>query len=363
MHPHEALPQETQGAHGTQGAQEPRRRPGRARRFRRLLGLSGVLGALLLTATVSTPVQPATAQPARWAGGVTVEGPPLRTPPERLAAALDCPADFPRSRREPVLLVHGTGVDADLNWGWNYAPALRDRGYDVCTVDLPDRSTGDIQESAEYVVHAAAALHTATGRRTDVIAHSQGGLQIRWGLTWWPGLRGMVDDVVSLGTPEHGTSAGDLLCTLPCAAAAHQMTRGSAFLTALNSGDETPGNVDYTSIHTRDDMVATPHRTAVKEGARNIGVQEVCGIRLVTHIGLVYDSVVFRLAQDALGHPGPADPRRLPPGACLGDPYLPGVGLLEVAHATTVVAPAAAKALAEAPRGHREPPLRAYASG
>ncbi|MEU5398086.1 alpha/beta fold hydrolase [Streptomyces sp. NPDC005963] len=328
-------------------------------------GRLGVLIVVLVAATVlapMVPVPPAAAQTARWAGIAPVDGPSLSTPPDRLAAALNCPAGFPRAEREPVLLVHGTGVDADLNWGWNQAPALRERGYDVCTVDLPGRSTGDIQESAEYVVHAVAALHSATGRKADVIAHSQGGLQIRWGLTWWPGLRNMVDDVVSLGTPEHGTAAGDLLCALPCAAAAHQMTPGSAFLTALNSGDQTPGAISYTSIYTRDDLVVVPHRTAVRDGARNIGLQEVCGIRLVTHIGLVYDSVAFRLVLDALSRPGPADPRRLPIGTCLAYPYVAGVGPLDIARAGAVVVPAAATALATAPRSNHEPPLRPYAS-
>lgn len=347
----------------------PHPTPGRRRAAARALAALGVLGALLavvVAAGVIAPVAPAAAQAAAAqaarAARVPVEGPPLTTPPDRLAAALDCPSDFPRSRREPVLLVHGTGVDAALNWGWNYAPALRAQGYDVCTVDLPARSTGDIQESAEYVVHALAALHAATGRKADVVAHSQGGLQVRWGLTWWPGLQRTVDDVVSLGTPEHGTAAGDLLCALPCAPAAHQMKRGSAFLTALNSGDPTPGDVAYTSIFTRDDLVVTPYRTAAKEGARNIGIQEVCGIRLVTHIGLVYDSVAFRLVLDALARPGPADPKRLPAGACLGDPYVPGVDAGDVVHATTVVAPAAATALAAAPKTRREPALRPYAS-
>ncbi|MEU0990382.1 hypothetical protein [Streptomyces sp. NPDC005953] len=339
----------------------------RGDRVRDAFTAHGPLGLLLVMLVVATvvvpvaPVTPAVAQHARWADVVPVDGPPLSTPPDRLAAALNCPAGFPRSAREPVLLVHGTGVDADLNWDWNQAPALRGLGYDVCTIDLPGRSTGDIQESAEYVVHAVAALHSATGRKADVIAHSQGGLQIRWGLTWWPGLWNMVDDVVSLGTPEHGTAASALLCARPCAAAAHQMTPGSAFLTALNSGDQTPGAVSYTSIYTRDDLVVVPYRTAAKDGARNIGIQDVCGIRLVTHVGLVYDAVAFWLVVDALSQPGPADPQRLPTGMCLRYPYAPGVGALDVARASAVVVPAAATALATASRTHHEPPLRPYA--
>ncbi|MFE0427457.1 esterase/lipase family protein, partial [Streptomyces sp. NPDC058953] len=245
----------------------------------------------------------------------TAADPPLSVPADRLAAALDCPDELGRSQRDPVLLVHGTGVGAELNWGWNYVPALRDLGYDVCTVDLPGRSLVDIQESAEYVVHALTTIRAATGRPVDAIGHSQGGLQIRWALTYWPGLRESVDDVVSLGTPEYGAAAGDLVCALSCAPALHQMSRGSEFLKALNSGDPTPGPVSYTGIYTRNDTVVVPYSTSIREGARNIKLQDVCGIRLVTHIGLLYDSVTFRLVRDALDRPGPADPARLPSGA------------------------------------------------
>ncbi|MEU5162538.1 alpha/beta fold hydrolase [Streptomyces sp. NPDC020875] len=311
----------------------------------------GAVAALCAALFTLSPAAPATgAEPPPPA-----PGPPLTVPADRLDAALDCPDDLGRSERDPVLLVHGTGVDAGLNWSWNYAPALRDLGYDVCTVDLPGRSLTDIQESAEYVVHALTTVRAATGRPVDAIGHSQGGLQLRWALTYWPGLQGFVDDAVSLGTPEYGAVAGDLVCASSCAPALHQMSRGSAFLTALNSGDPTPGPVSYTGIHTRNDTVVVPHRSSVREGARNIELQDVCGIRLVTHIGLVYDSVTFRLVRDALDRPGPADPARLPPGACLGDPYLPGVGAADLAYAAAVVAPAAAAAIATAPKTGTSP--------
>ncbi|AZK97757.1 esterase/lipase family protein [Streptomyces tsukubensis] len=312
------------------------------------------LGALCAALLTLSPAAPSAATP--------MGDPPLSVPADRLAAALDCPPDLGGSARDAVLLVHGTGVDADLNWGWNYAPALSELGYDVCTVDLPGRSLVDVQESAEYVVHALTTMRAATGRKVDAIGHSQGGLQLRWALTYWPSLRGSVDDVVSLGTPEYGAAAGGLACILSCAPALHQMSPGSAFLKALNSGDPTPGDVSYTGIYTRDDLVVTPYRTSVRQGARNIKVQDVCGVRLVTHIGLVYDSVTFRLVRDALDRPGPADPGRLPAGACLGAPYLPGVGAADIAYAAAVVAPAAATAAATAPRVRDEPPLRPYAS-
>ncbi|MEU3597705.1 hypothetical protein ABZ714_03055 [Streptomyces sp. NPDC006798] len=203
-------------------------------------------------------------------------------------------------------------------------------------------------------------MRAATGRPADTIGHSQGGLRIRWAPTYWPGLRGSVDDVVSPGTPGYGAVAGDPVRASSCAPARRRMSRGSAFLTALDAGDPTPGPVSHTGIHTRNDTVVVPCRTSVREGARSIELQDVCGIRLATRIGLVYDSMAFRLVRDALDRPGPADPARLPPGACLGDPHLPGVGAAEPGYAAAVVAPAAARAEPGTPGQTLERLLRSH---
>ena len=41
-----------------------------------------------------------------------------------------------------------------------------------------------------------------------------------------------------------------------------QQTAGSPFLTELNAGDETPGDVSYTQITTRYDEVVVPYTSA-----------------------------------------------------------------------------------------------------
>ena len=101
--------------------------------------------------------------------------PPLDVAPGALRAALQCPARFAHRDRNPVLLVHGTGLNADESWDWNYELALPPSGYDWCAVTLPDRALGDIQVSAEYVVYAIERIHALTHRRLTVITHSQGG--------------------------------------------------------------------------------------------------------------------------------------------------------------------------------------------
>jgi pimeloyl-ACP methyl ester carboxylesterase len=253
------------------------------------------------------------------------DSPPLTAPVAAMQAALHCPAAFVHTDHGPVLLVHGTGATGAENWGWNYARALPADGFDVCTVDLPGRAWGDIQVSSEYVVHAVRTMVAATGRRVDIVGHSQGGLEARWAVRWWPDVRADVDDLVTLGTPHHGVVDPDVVgvpCPVPCLPASlWQMRQGSRFLTALNSGDETPGDVSYTSIWSATDelvqVMSLGAPTSVLDGGSNLMVQDVCPGRPVEHVGLAVDAVTFALVVDALTHPGGSDRARFDPTSCL----------------------------------------------
>ncbi|MEU2506579.1 alpha/beta fold hydrolase [Streptomyces sp. NPDC007863] len=312
------------------------------------------LGASLVAAFVAALLAPAPAASA-------AAEPSLNTPVATLDAALRCPSSFAHPDREPVLLVHGTSSTYDESWGWNYAPALRDAGYDVCGVELPNRTMGDIQDSTEYVVHAINKIQAATGRKVDVIGHSQGNMQMRWALKWWPSLQAKVDDAVFLANPGHGIGAGNLFCVGWCAPALHQFSVGSNFLAALNAGDETPGAVSYTNIYSLTDEAIIPFTTAPLDGAKNIAVQDVCLGRVVAHFSMLYDAVTYKLVLDALSHDGTAIPSRLPFGKCL-DVNLPGVSAAEATAATAITAAQLSGELLNATKVPAEPPLRAYAS-
>ena len=265
----------------------------------------------------------ATVAPRPAAAGLG-DGPALSVPEERLAASLTCPAEF-SPWRDPVLLVHGTATNSRDTWSQNYLHVLPAQGFSVCAVDLPDRALGDIQVAAEYVVHAVRAVAAASGRRVDVIGHSQGTLEMRWALRWWPDVARLVDDAISLAGPHHGASGADQFClTGACAPAVHQMRPPARFLAALNSGDETPGEVGYTSIYSENDELVQPPGSAVLDGAVNVLVQDLCPGRPVHHGGLLHDAAAFALVMDALTYPGPADPSRFDAAAC-SQPWMPGV--------------------------------------
>lgn len=296
---------------------------------------------------------------------------PLSVPEAVLDGAVSCPTSFVHKDHEPVLLVHGTGATAEENWGWNYAAGLPPLGYDICTVDLPRRALGDIQVSSEYVVWAIRKMAASSGKKVDILAHSQGGLVARWALKWWPSTQNSVDDLVTLGTPHHGVfdaaNFRALCMQLGCSPpAVWQMLVGSTFLRALNSGDETPGGVSYTSIWSQTDeivqFIPSGQPTSQLDGAAVIAIQDLCPMKSVRHIGFLFDSMTFALAMDALSQPGPSDPGRVGTAHCLGF-ATPGMSLPPSAAFVAipfllgvltggVVEPVAA-----------EPPLAPYAQG
>lgn len=277
--------------------------------------------------------------------GTATEDPTWSVPEADLAAALTCPDTF-ASDHQPVLLVHGTGGTAAGNFGWNQLPALERRGFDVCTVDYPDRGFGDQQVAAEYVAHAVIEIHESSGRQVDLVGHSQGGSMPRWALKFWPSARDAVDDHVAYAAPHHGTvvagSAQNPGGVVRRSAAYYQFAMDSNFVRILDDGDETPGDVDWTNLFSDADELVQPSRpdpvAALEHGqdnprVANLRLQDLCPGRAVDHLTIgTTDRLAFELMLDAIVHDGPADPARLDlPLLCLDttpvaegdpDPYL-----------------------------------------
>ena len=274
--------------------------------------------------------------------------------------ALVCPAEFGDAQRDPVLLVHGTATNAAESWTWGYTKVLAAEGYDVCTVDLPERALVDIQVSVEYVVNAVRRIAAATGEDVDIIGHSQGTLQPRWAAKWWPDVRAAIDDMVLLASPAHGVSSASGMCDSgSCAPSIWQMNIGSKFTEALNRGDETPGDISYSSIYSEFDELVQPAESAVIEGASNVLVQDLCTARPVHHGGFLHDAAVYALVVDALSHPGPADPARVDASVC-AQTWMPGTE--PVTGNLTLYGPAFLAVL-QGPQAGEEPPVAAYATG
>jgi triacylglycerol esterase/lipase EstA (alpha/beta hydrolase family) len=299
-------------------------------------------------------------------------GPALDVPRDQLAGALRCPVGKTAHRDKPiVLLVHGTGTTGEDSWPDGLGIVLRNTGFAWCMVTIPGRELGDIQTSAEYVVHAVRDLAKKHRGKVDLIGHSQGADEIRWTVRWWPGARKQVEDLVTIEGANQGVNAASGLCAIgDCTPAVWQFRPGSNFLAALNKVP-TPAGPSYTAIGSMTDELlqpALPFETSTYRipggGATNVLVQDLCPGRPVVHVQAIYDAAELAIVMDALQHAGAAKLARVDKGVC-SKVFAPGIdpvtaigdiaGLYATA-AGPIIFPSAATT-------SREPALRPYATG
>ncbi|MGZ8666237.1 MAG: esterase/lipase family protein, partial [Solirubrobacterales bacterium] len=266
----------------------------------------------------------------------------------------------------PIMLVTGTGATGEQ------AYAIGKDGFDayghpVCDVDFPNFTTADIQRSVQYLVYGIRREAWLADRKVAVFGISQGGLLPRFALTYWPGLRSKVSDVISAAGTQHGsTIAIDGRCSAaePCVPAAWQQAAGSHLLRALNrQPDETPGKLGWTTVRSSGDETVQPqidpHPTSALRGATNILIQRVCPGRKVSHIGTALDSVTFAAFVDGITHRGPAKVSRLPAGVC-DHPYAPGLDETTTDALLGASGGLVSAQIAASPKVGAEPPVRAY---
>ena len=109
--------------------------------------------------------------------------------------------------RPPVLLVHG--LAADRSCFGVMEDRLHREGYTTLSVSYSCQGVG-IEECARALVQDAAWLLARTGSdRLHVVAHSLGGVVLRWAVTHTP-MRDWVEVAVTLGSPHRGTPTARL---------------------------------------------------------------------------------------------------------------------------------------------------------
>jgi hypothetical protein len=108
---------------------------------------------------------------------------------------------------EPVILVHGLGANSSCFR--NMERHLHSQGYTVYAVNYSCLGA-DIAECGRQLEREAAWLREETGSESaNVVAHSLGGVVLRWAMahTW---MRDWVEVAVTLGSPHHGTPSARL---------------------------------------------------------------------------------------------------------------------------------------------------------
>jgi triacylglycerol lipase len=240
--------------------------------------------------------------------------PPLPTAPTDPPGANDWSCEPTAARPVPVVLVHGTFGDRK-HLLEALSKDLSGAGFCVFSLDYGNRATQDVTRSAAELATYVDRVLAATGAaRVSLVGHSQGGMMPRYFIKHLGGDR-VVDDLVGIAPSNHGTSLlgnGEnplaslvgVLCR-----SCQQQAAGSPFLTALNSGDETPGPVSYTQITTRYDEVVIPHTSGhLADGplTTNLTVQDLCPHVYAEHVTLPQARVTRSIVLHALSVDGPA---------------------------------------------------------
>jgi triacylglycerol lipase len=167
--------------------------------------------------------------------------------------------------RDPILFVHGWNSSAST---WNTvvgrfaADGWTSAELNTWSYNTAQSNATTAQQLASKVTSVLAATGAA---RLDLISHSMGGLSTRY---YVKNLGGgpKVDEFVSLAGPNHGTGTANLcFWNTSC----FEMRPGSSFLTALNSGDETPSTPRYGTWWSPCDEVINPDTSTILSGAAN----------------------------------------------------------------------------------------------
>ena len=207
-----------------------------------------------------------------------------------LAAAAVCVAGAaiaPASSlaQDPILFVHGWSESASL---WNTMIGRFEKdGYPKSYLSAYSYNTSQsnkIDAEKEVKTRVESLLKTTGATKVDIIAHSMGSLNTRWYIKFLGG-ESKVDDWVSLGGPNHGTETANA-CSFQVAC--QEMQVGSKFLSELNAGDETPGEVNYGTWWSPCDEIINPDESVILSGATNH--KTAC----MTHAALTTDETVYK---------------------------------------------------------------------
>ncbi|MCZ4076424.1 lipase [Rhodococcus sp. H36-A4] len=260
-----------------------------------------ILGCALAVAA------PAAAQPTAVPGGFFAGyGAEAANPGGDPPGVNDWDCRLPPEHPRPVVLLHGTAANAQINWN-AMAPALKSEGYCLFAPTfgvLPTATSwpmnvigglGSMYDSAALVREFVEKILAATGsNEVDIVAHSEGTLVGGYYVKFLGGAD-VVDKYVALTPPWKGNEAYgagvalDLASQLgveetmsniwdPIAPALLQMAKGSDFMNEMTeSGPYAPG-VTYTNVMTRYDELVMPYTAGYVEApnATNIVMQDSC---------------------------------------------------------------------------------------
>ena len=192
------------------------------------------------------------------------------------------------SAQDPILFVHGYLESASL-WKTMISRFEKD-GYPSSYLSAYSYNTSQSNkvDAEKEVKPRVESLLKATGAtKVDIVAHSMGSLNSRWYIKFLGG-ESTVDDWVSLGGPNHGTTTANFCFSTSCV----EMRQKSTFLNELNAGDETPGAVNYGTWWSPCDEIINPDSSVPLTGATN--TETAC----ISHTALTTDETVYKQVRE-----------------------------------------------------------------
>lgn len=193
------------------------------------------------------------------------------------------PDNLPELLHDPILFVHGYGGSGS-NWQEIQAKFKADGWLDEELYAYNYSFLSSNAVVAEEIRGQVDDIIASTGAaKVDIIAFSMGSISSRYYLRNLGGTA-KVDAWVSVAGPNHGTDTAGSCSFVPC----REIEIGSAFLVALNAGDETPGLTRYGTWRSPCDMTINPDESVVLAGATN--TLSAC----VAHTGFLGDAPTYQ---------------------------------------------------------------------
>ncbi|KZV90583.1 alpha/beta-hydrolase [Exidia glandulosa HHB12029] len=231
-----------------------------------------------------------------------------------------------KSDKNPVVMLHGLSAnhEVDLNvlqqdmnaLGW----CTYGKTYGAHTLVPWVGGVKEMRDSAKEVADFIREVNQKTGKKVDLVGHSEGGVMTIYVPMSQPGIADIVERAVALGPAVHGAQyfgftslwyfggdatrsfVGTVLSTLGCAACDDLATDGKVyddFQAKLGSISQ-PG-VKTTVLMSRSDTLVAPETSIIDEaGVRNIYVQDYCAEDKVGHAGLAWDRNVWTIIKNEL---------------------------------------------------------------
>lgn len=177
--------------------------------------------------------------------------------------------------RRGVVLVHGFVCNRGI---WNrWLARLQAQGTPVIAITM-EPPFGRIEGYAPAIEAAVAALERSSGMAPVVVAHSMGGLALRY---WWnrAGNGDRIHHAITLGTPHHGTR----LAALALSANGRQMREHGPWLAALGQAEPPDRGAHMSCFYSHCDNIVFPARSATLPGAENRHLPATAHVAMVDH--------------------------------------------------------------------------------